>query len=232
MNENNDFNVGGNNFTNNVSNEPVVYESYYNHQQRKAPWGLIIGLILLVIIVLASLYFSGFFTPMDREAEYNKLYSRVCSAAVTYANENYAAAKEIPGKIVYIKASQLIDANMLEATLRNYITNEPIPVSTDIRLEVLPTGKFQCHGFVYAGDDLVKPVITLKGDAVINSSVGASLKDPGATAVDDKDGDISDQIKRSGNVNINQVGVYQVSYAVSDRSGNLSDVVVRTFVIQ
>jgi hypothetical protein len=121
---------------------------------------------------------------------------------------------------------------MIEANLRNYLTDEPIPATTDIRLEVLPSKEFQCHGFVWPGDDKVKPVVTLKGDATVYGSVGTAVKDPGATALDDQDGDISDKIKRSGNVNVSQAGSYKVNYVVSDRAGNLSDIVQRTFIIQ
>lgn len=239
MNENNNFNFGvDNNFNmgenGNVaaSTEPVTYDSYYNHKPRKKPWGLVIGLIVVALIVLVSLWLSGFFTPMDRQAEYNKLYTRVCSAAVDYADKNNADAKKVSGKIVYVTVGNLIDANLIEAELRNYLTNEPIPATTNIRLEVLPSGTFQCHGFMYPGDDTVKPIITLKGESTIAVQLGTKATDPGATATDDKDGDISDQIKRSGSVVTDTPGTYRITYVVSDRSGNLSNVVTRTYVVQ
>lgn len=226
----NNFNVGENG--NVTATEPVTYDSYYNHKPRKKPWVLVISLVVIAIAVAVSLWLAGAFTPMDRQAEYNKLYTRVCAAAVTYANENNAAAKKVSGKIVYVTVGNLIGANMIEATLRNYLTNEPIEETTNIRLEVLPSGAFQCHGFLWVGDDTTKPVIVLKGETIINLSVGAKATDPGAMATDDKDGDISDQIKRSGNVDTGQPGTYKINYVVSDRSGNLSDVIQRTYIVQ
>ncbi|MFA5409240.1 MAG: DUF5011 domain-containing protein, partial [Bacilli bacterium] len=100
------------------------------------------------------------------------------------------------------------------------------------RLEVLPSSELECHGFVWIGTDTTKPVITLRGDATIYIGLGNKATDPGATATDDQDGDISSKIKRSGNVNTNVAGTYKVKYSVSDRAGNLSDTIERTYIVQ
>jgi hypothetical protein len=68
MNENETFNIGANT----TPEEPVVYSSYYNHQPRKRSLPLLIGIIVIAIIALVSLWLSGFFTPINSEAEYNK----------------------------------------------------------------------------------------------------------------------------------------------------------------
>lgn len=236
MNDNNGFNLD-NNFNaggqvNNINNEPITYDSYYNPKPRKKSYLPVIIVIIVGIIFFAYLWLNGVLTPMDRQAEYNKLYTRVCNAAVSYANNKYSEYADTTGKILYVTVGTLANENLIEANLRNYLTDEEIAADTGIRLEVLPSKTFQCHGFVYKGDDKIKPVITLKGASVITSGVGVAVTDPGATALDDKDGDISEKIDRSGNVNINNAGTYKVSYIVSDRSGNLSDIVERTYVIQ
>jgi hypothetical protein len=46
------------------------------------------------------------------------------------------------------------------------------------------------------------------------------------------DGDISENIERSGNVNADIPGTYAVDYVVSDRAGNLSSIVKRTYIIR
>lgn len=69
--------------------------------------------------------------------------------------------------------------------------------------------------------DSVAPVITLLGenpDTVIKGS-GAYV-DAGATAMDNIDGDISANIVEAGVVNTNVVGMYVLSYKVSDAWGN------------
>jgi hypothetical protein len=58
---------------------------------------------------------------------------------------------------------------------------------------------------------------------------GGAYIEPGATAIDDEDGDISAYIViDSSAVNMNEEGSYEVTYNVSDSSGNAAVQVVRT----
>src|SRR5699024_907292 len=68
--------------------------------------------------------------------------------------------------------------------------------------------------------DEVAPVITLNGDNPIELEVGEEYAEPGATAEDDVDGDVTDFIQISGEVNTNEPGEYEVVYTVSDAAGN------------
>ena len=75
------------------------------------------------------------------------------------------------------------------------------------------------------------PVITLLGDAVVNVDVdpGGTYSDPGATAADSLDGDLTSSIVLSGDVvNLKQAGSYTLSYNVSDAAGNAASAVTRT----
>lgn len=235
MNENNSFNFNEFNVEetgSGMEREPIVYDSYYKQQPRKTPWATIIALILVIAIILVTLWIVGVFTSTDKQASYNDLYKRVCDAAVSYADTNFSSAKETSGKIMYVKVGSLSDADLIEADLINYITETPISSSTDIQLEVLPDGSFQCHGFFDPGEDTKKPIVTLNGEATINIGLGTNATDPGATAIDDVDGDISENIKRSGTVDPRKSGTYKIDYVVSDRAGNLSNVVQRTYIVQ
>ncbi|HEO70550.1 MAG TPA: DUF5011 domain-containing protein, partial [Candidatus Hydrogenedentes bacterium] len=79
------------------------------------------------------------------------------------------------------------------------------------------------------GDDLTAPVITLEGNAQVTVERGMPYNDPGATAADDVDGDISDRIVVTGlPIDTCLVGVYRVTYDVSDAAGNPAQTVVRT----
>jgi len=69
------------------------------------------------------------------------------------------------------------------------------------------------------GDD-VPPVITLLGTSPMVVVKGTSFVDPGATAMDNVDGDLSDAIVVTGEYSTYVVGVYQLTYTVSDSSGN------------
>jgi len=68
--------------------------------------------------------------------------------------------------------------------------------------------------------DLVPPVITLLGVNPDSVQQGVVYADPGATAVDDVDGDISANIQVSGSVNTSVPGNYTLVYQVYDQAGN------------
>ncbi len=82
-----------------------------------------------------------------------------------------------------------------------------------------------------SGIDTTPPIITLNGDAHITLDAGSSYLDPGATAIDDVDGDISSRISVSGNVDTTTPGSYQITYNVSDAAGNAAEEAVRTVQI-
>ena len=51
---------------------------------------------------------------------------------------------------------------------------------------------------------------------------GGIYEEPGATAIDDIDGNLDDSIIISGTVNTAVVGSYAISYSVDDRADNMS----------
>lgn len=76
--------------------------------------------------------------------------------------------------------------------------------------------------------DIIKPEITLLGDRIIEIPYGSDWLDPGATAYDNAEGDISSSIIVSGSVNTNSIGTYTLDYNVSDISENLATEATRT----
>jgi len=68
--------------------------------------------------------------------------------------------------------------------------------------------------------DRIAPDLQLVGDATITIAAGVEWLDPGATAIDDIDGDITDQIEMSGTINTAVVGTQSITYSVVDRAGN------------
>ncbi|MES2727512.1 MAG: immunoglobulin-like domain-containing protein [Bacteroidota bacterium] len=79
--------------------------------------------------------------------------------------------------------------------------------------------------------DTVRPVITMIGAANISVKKDSIYNDQGATATDDKEGNITSKIITTGAVvNTAIAGIYHVSYVVSDLAGN-KDSVVRTVTV-
>ena len=80
-------------------------------------------------------------------------------------------------------------------------------------------------------NDTTAPIISLTGSSTINLTVGDTFTDPGATATDNVDGDITSSITTSGSVNTSTAGTYTISYSVSDAAGNTATVVQRTITV-
>jgi hypothetical protein len=74
-----------------------------------------------------------------------------------------------------------------------------------------------------SSSDTTAPVITILPPNPVYTQKDSVYVDPGATAMDDVDGDITANIVTTSNVNSNVIGDYTVTYRVSDRAGNLAD---------
>ena len=74
--------------------------------------------------------------------------------------------------------------------------------------------------------------IFLSGENPHEVSLNAEYVDPGATASDDEDGDISSLVTVDGEVNVDLVGDYQLIYEVEDDAGNQAKPVTRTVKVR
>lgn len=84
---------------------------------------------------------------------------------------------------------------------------------------------------IVVSNDTTPPTITLTGAAEINVALGEDFDDPGATADDNQDGDISALLVVSGEVDTSKVGSYTITYNVKDLSFNAANPVVRTVTV-
>ena len=78
--------------------------------------------------------------------------------------------------------------------------------------------------------DLTPPEITLIGGDTVTIEAGKPFEDPGVTAIDGLDGDVSEQVTVDGSVDGYLAGSYTLCYAVKDASGNESTA-VRTVIV-
>ena len=78
--------------------------------------------------------------------------------------------------------------------------------------------------------DPVPPQLTLLGERRMMISSGGVYTEPGYTALDNCDGDITDAVTVSGSVNTNKPGFYTLTYSVSDGYGNVATTTRTVFV--
>jgi hypothetical protein len=71
-------------------------------------------------------------------------------------------------------------------------------------------------------EDTTAPVITLQGDASMDHILNADFTDPGYTALDDEDGDLTSSVTVDlSEFNEDETGTYTIAYSVSDAAGNV-----------
>ena len=80
--------------------------------------------------------------------------------------------------------------------------------------------------------DIDAPVITLLDDPIVSVALGDTFTDPGATALDMCEGDLTISIVVGGDtVDTNIVGTYIITYNVSDSAANAATEVTRTVTV-
>lgn len=67
--------------------------------------------------------------------------------------------------------------------------------------------------------DTTYPTLTLKGDALVRYKVGSTYQEPGYSAFDPQDGDLSTQVLVETDLNMLLAGFYTITYRVKDLSG-------------
>ena len=75
------------------------------------------------------------------------------------------------------------------------------------------------------------PAITLLGDDSINIDLGSTYTDSGSIAIDNYDGDITDDIDIDNPVDVNTAGTYVIKYNVIDSNNNAALEMTRTVIV-
>jgi hypothetical protein len=75
------------------------------------------------------------------------------------------------------------------------------------------------------------PVITLSGANPLSLNVGNTFVEPGYTATDTEDGNITSRVTVSGSVNTSVAGTYILTYNVTDLGGLSASAVTRTVIV-
>ena len=80
--------------------------------------------------------------------------------------------------------------------------------------------------------DEAKPSIQLNGASIVRTEINKLFVDPGVTAIDNIEGNISSRVQKISSIDTTNIGVYNVKYFVTDYSGNTSDTLYRTVIVE
>ena len=72
--------------------------------------------------------------------------------------------------------------------------------------------------------DKEKPILELDGDKEIILSIGSEYEETGYKANDNYDGELTDKVEITNNIDKDKIGEYKVSYLVKDTSNNKTEV--------
>lgn len=125
------------------------------------------------------------------------------------ANNNFTLASE-----------QIVSSGMTRGLLVDFNNDQSLDlVLVGAGAQILEIHANNGKGRLGLGDRGV-PTLKLIDGARLQVTSGAPFVDPGATANDDIDGDITSQIVVSGSINTNVLGTQSLTYSVTDRAGN------------
>jgi len=125
-----------------------------------------------------------------------------------------------PGGGFVLEAEQIVSAGMRRGVLLDFNKDQ----SLDLIMAGQKSNVVEIHANNGIGGlgrgDRDAPVIRLNGEALVTLAAGAMYEDPGVTAIDAIDGDLTDSVVTSGSFDTSVVGSYKLNYSVSDRAGN------------
>ncbi len=129
-----------------------------------------------------------------------------------YLEPGLSIADNYDGVIVDYQVNGSIDTNQPGEYDLTYVAEDSSGNATEAKRVVK----------VVEAEDTVPPVITIIGDSSLTIEFGDEYVEQGATAKDNKDGDLNVQI--IGRVNVQKLGKYGITYAAIDKSKNLAQV--------
>ncbi len=141
------------------------------------------------------------------------------AAGESYIEPGYSATDNFDGNIT---GKVTVVGNINTNVLGTYTLNYNVSDAAD-NTAVQKTRTIQVI-------DNQRPVISLLGDDVIMKA-GEAFIDPGYSATDNVDGNLTGNVLLGGNLNTNREGNYTVTYNVSDSSGNAANQMVRNVTV-
>lgn len=228
----------------------ALYETDDNKKKFQLTRGmLILAAVILVVIIIVIIIIVHSVKSKEPEyttSDFKHLEDRMEEEAPTYISQNNIELTseeiKIDLKDLLLENGGSIDSSKVKATkvCKGYVI--ATKVDSEVYKPYISCGNYYTtEGYVNSDTitkkkttsqkDTEKPVITLKGNSEITLNQGDKYNDEGASATDNIDGDITSKIKVSGKVDITKSGTYTITYTVTDKAGNRTEVTRKVTVV-
>lgn len=180
--------------------------------------GLIISALAIVLTLSSIVLLSAFKKEENYKLELNGLQYEKVEVFSEYNEEGYTVYlnDEVVEDVEVLVKNDNLDLDTLGLYYIDYsIANSPDVVTTRMISVV----------------DRIAPTLELiEADLEIN--INEEFEDPGVIALDNYDGDISEKVEVSGEVDVTTAGEYTLTYEVYDESYNYSKVERKVTVVE
>lgn len=129
-----------------------------------------------------------------------------------YVEEGFSATDNCDGDITHLVKRTVTDTEVI------YTVTDSSGNTTEVRRSI-------------RYDDPIAPELTISGDAQITITAGTAYTEPGYSARDNCDGDITARVSVEGFVKTNVPGTYTLTYSVTDAYGNTATA-TRTVIVE
>lgn len=133
---------------------------------------------------------------------------------------------------IYYKADEFAPQEAKCKFFNKYLSRNKIKITKTIDVTKLgeQSLEYTCKQWMFTKTKNVKykvvdkeaPVITINGSKEMTLYIGSKYEDQGVKVNDNVDGDITDKVTKTGEVDTSKEGTYEITYKVSDSSSNES----------
>lgn len=162
-------------------------------------------------------YTAGFLWWTISDSRRVEIVDREPPVLILTEDPNYAAEAGLPYEEEGFRAEDEYDGDLTGQVIReeeNGIVTYTVTDSSGNTAQVVRTVRYA---------DTLPPEILLVGDTDLTISAGTPYEEPGFSAWDHGDGDVTEAVTVSGTVNPWQAGTYTVTYTVSDSHGHTAE---------
>ena len=176
---------------------------------------MIIGILTAAIVLVVA--FIVYITCFDSHIEFSSKFKNGITVEYGKKFEAPKIKAYVRGRLINRKGKEIkctIDSNVDATKTGSY----------EIKVTAQYGKKTATQTIKVEVRDKKAPEITLNGDAEMTVEAGSEFSDPGYTATDNYDGDLTDKVSVTGAVDTSKPGDYEIKYSVADSSKNESDV--------